>query len=185
MKNLIFLDIDGVLKPFKYEPEGDICDFWHEIGTHFSAVCVNVLNELCDSIIDEHGDVLEIIISSDWRLGYDMYQLKEIFKENGIWDYHIRNITGFTPVTLGQGRYRHRGDEIEGYLKENNITECKMVIIDDMGISFFTGASIFDQFEPRIITTDPIVGITKENTENILQIFRDLPPVIKEKNNET
>lgn len=62
---IIFIDIDGVLKPWKVE-EG------------FYRPAVNVLNRI---LIETDAD---LIVSSDWRHGNSLQRLKRIFQSNGI-----------------------------------------------------------------------------------------------------
>lgn len=65
MNKIIFIDIDGVLKPWKCEDD-------------FYCPAVNALN----LITDQTG--ADLIVSSDWRHGSDLLRLQSIFLHQGI-----------------------------------------------------------------------------------------------------
>jgi len=60
MDRIIFLDVDGVLKPF--DDNGDDHGVWPEEEFDFNARCVKNLND----ILRFFGDIT-LVISSDWR----------------------------------------------------------------------------------------------------------------------
>ena len=121
MKNIIFLDIDGVLNHELFFKS------WNQEGEQLDVTRIALLNQLC---IDANCD---IVISSTWRMsGLDDCIAK--LKEYGA----TFNIIGATPILRFEGIVR--GCEIALWL-EKNITEdkygCryydfyKYVILDD------------------------------------------------------
>jgi hypothetical protein len=109
----IFLDIDGVMNHKEYvmsHPQSDkpLCPS-----------CVTNLKRIlleCDA---------KIVVSSTWRKGYKTTeQMKnELFAPYGLEMY----VEGRTPVMEDA----ERGDEIAWYMKEHNIEESDIVILDD------------------------------------------------------
>lgn len=100
--NIIFLDIDGVLNCqlfYNNRPKGSYVE---------SNICrerVGWLNELCADI------KAEVVISSTWRMGKTVEELREIFKEVGA----TFNIIDKTPVFRED--YILRGNEIHAWIK--------------------------------------------------------------------
>jgi hypothetical protein len=147
----IFLDIDGVLKPFRSNGSGLN---WVQVERHFSAVCVAVLNDILNQL-----PLTEIIISSEWRLLYTLDELKHIFEINGI---NSDLIIGVTPIV------GHCGLEISQDIKENNIE--KFVILDDMSKNMFVCDSETDKlFERRYHKCDYATGITYSDKSIIIK----------------
>lgn len=131
---VIFTDIDGVLNPH-----------WK---SEWSKSAITIYNQLC-----EEYD-LKPVISSTWRENHTMYQLQEIFTQQGI----EAEIYDYTPIISGADR----GEEIKEWLNENPVDDW--VIIDD----------ITRNIEPHIGNVVKVrnwVGLT---TEEYLQIKKIL-----------
>jgi len=123
------LDIDGVIatshqhitNPKKWNNE------YHSY--HYDIKCVKVLNE----IIEKTNPI--IILSSDWKLSYDIQMLNRIFEINGI-NSIVTDITDdlwgmkFTSMTQLQDC---RADEILKYVHEHELENW--VAIDDLDLS--------------------------------------------------
>lgn len=131
---IIFLDIDGVMNNQHY---------WHELMVNktreeileeennqtleeykrihgFDPRCVKLLNELTDNT----GAV--IVLSSTWRLGTELEDLQQLFKDVGI----TGKLVGKTPVL----RDAMRGNEIYKFMDDNygpERPEVPYVILDD------------------------------------------------------
>jgi len=118
---LIFLDVDGVLN----------CEIFYRenhkkhgkfVDQHFSKERVGWLNELCK----ETG--AKVVISSTWRLGRTISEIKDIFEEAGA----TFEIVGVTPNLRGDGCLR--GNEIYQWIQKNVPAPSDFysyVIIDD------------------------------------------------------
>ncbi|MDF1666037.1 MAG: GNAT family N-acetyltransferase [Planctomycetota bacterium] len=104
---LIFLDIDGVLRResgprYRFEPQ---------------------LRDIFEECIRPH-EKLRIVISSTWRLGFLLHEIKAHFSQD------IRNrVIGITP-TLRQDQQHRRHREVLAYLKRHEIKE-PWIAIDD------------------------------------------------------
>ena len=99
-KKFIFTDIDGVLNP-------DFTRKWNKS-------CIEIYNKIC------HDFDLLPVITSTWRIKYNIPQLQNIFIEQGI----TAKIYDYTPIL-----YDSRDVEIYEWLKENEYS--KYVVIDD------------------------------------------------------
>ena len=100
MNNYIFTDIDGVLNP-KYKKKLD-------------KNCVNIYNKICNDFN------LIPIITSTWRVRYNIEQLQQIFNDQKV----NVNIYDYTPILN-----EPRGMEIKQWSKDNKFD--KYIIIDD------------------------------------------------------
>ena len=136
MKKIIFLDIDGVLatnKEFmtnrtkfrKKYPEMDEL----KVPYAWNKDAVKVFNE----ILDVTG--AEIILSSDWKLHWDLDDLKKIFEWNGVKKHPIavtnNEYTSISNLTM------NRAAEIEDYVRDNDIKNY--VVIDDLNVGKYMG----------------------------------------------
>ena len=133
---IIFLDIDGVLNSEKwYQERFDINLKTYPI-CEFDPLTIEQLNLLTDKTN------AKIVISSTWRMGRTIDELKNIFKKVGI----KGEIIGVTPyLTFNDGYGVERGNEIKRWIdlncvrwwdkifdeKEKNITLESYVILDD------------------------------------------------------
>jgi len=121
MRNIIFLDIDGVLniQSNSYttaKSRHNLCE------PHL----VERLNYLCKKV-----ENMEIVISSSWRR--DMIALEEVLKECNFkyWD----RVVGKTSVSAHSDSLK-RGEQIHQWLKKNvsetfMLRDVKIFIIDD------------------------------------------------------
>ena len=128
----IFLDIDGVIaleeQFMRNRPK-----FWKkhewakELGVPypFDEKCVALLNE----IIEETN--AEIVISSDWRLHWDLVLMAEIFTRNGI-KKMPRSMTKNMPVSMSWLE-KNRANEIEAFISHFDLKQ--FVILDDLDLS--------------------------------------------------
>lgn len=128
MKNLIFLDIDGVLnselfcktEEFKLKREvkedgrtGHLRrDLWSDL--------VEVLKDFVLKVD------AEIVISSTWRQHTTLEEFREVFNDWGIGD----RIIDVTPIIRYKGSVR--GNEVYAWLQDNRPTDfARYVIFDD------------------------------------------------------
>lgn len=120
----IFLDIDGVLATNAQFYTKKLHPKYQTYG--FDKKCVQVLNK----IIEEINPV--IILSSDWKLHFELNELNEIFEDNGV-NTKIGDITpslwGSMFTSLSQLE-ECRASEIIKFVNENKITN--FVAVDDL-----------------------------------------------------
>ena len=128
-KIFLFLDIDGVLATStqyntnrkKWHPTYDCYGFDEK--------CVKIFNE----ILDKFSPI--IILSSDWKLRYDINEMNEIFKWNGV----NAVVTDITPNSWGvefkslQQLEQCRAHEIMKYVVKHNVHNY--VAIDDLDLA--------------------------------------------------
>lgn len=162
-KPILFLDIDDVLATTReYNvPRSKVWTKYNEakeLNTPpytYNPGCVRVLNEILKDTD------CQIVLTSDWRLRWNLEEMGKIFEMNGI----IRKPNDFTdddPISLSD-HTRSRSHEITKYIKENQIENY--VIVDDypMGNYFPVG---------RFVLTKEKMGIKQTNIkEKIIKIL--------------
>ena len=128
-KPIIFLDIDDVMVTSEEynEPRKMVWEKYNiakelNVPYLFSTKCVKVLN----NILDETN--AEIVLTSDWRLRWNLNEMGKIFNMNGI-NQLPADFTEFKPIKLNDGVI-NRVNEITIYIKEHEVT--KYVVVDDM-----------------------------------------------------
>ena len=130
---IIFLDIDGVLATniqFQMNKER-----FHEkhawadelrVPYPFDPECVNILNEIIETTD------AEIVLSSDWKLHWNILELHEIFHQNGV-------IKSPRTVTLNVTAEEFDLEEERAYQISEFIKKFKpkqYVIIDDLEVGY-------------------------------------------------
>lgn len=111
-EKLIFLDIDGVLRPY-YRPYPTILSLDEDCLARF----VKLVKE-----VEFHRHKVSVVISSTWRkIDSDMVYLDIILGRNGI------DVVGKTPNSSS----RNRGEEILDYLKVNPCPRKDWIVIED------------------------------------------------------
>ena len=104
MKDIVFLDIDGILTT--------VNSTYDENGIVFTPSAVYWLNKLFTAV---H---CEVVVSSTWRESYSLQELREELRNLKV------EIKSTTPI-IG-----HRGVEITVWLKDNNCDNY--IVIDDV-----------------------------------------------------
>jgi len=130
---VIFLDIDGVLA-LTQQWGKDVYTPCGVMAYRFSPHCVSIFNE----ILEETG--AEIILTSDWKLFYDLHTMKCLFR----WNEVSKGPVGFTadiyvePKKLSENiKPRKRANEILDWLSRNQVD--RYVVIDDLPLeAWFT-----------------------------------------------
>ena len=119
----IFLDIDGVLATMHEYGRFKEYEQLNRIIYLFDKKCVNVLNK----ILNETD--AKIILSSDWKLHFDIHELKYIFETlNGVIKSPI--FTTEDPISGTHDLGFDRAQEIKLVLTDHDID--KYVVIDDL-----------------------------------------------------
>ena len=156
---LSFLDIDRVLATEygSWNPP-------HELYAYpFNPKCVRILNEILETTN------AEIVLSSDWRLRYDLKLLDELFKYNGL----IRSPIDITPI-IGRVKEKETKDylrqfnknrekEIHRYIQQNSNKINRFVILDDADLKIYP-----NQFVKCNISEGLIQAGIKEQVISIL-----------------
>jgi len=141
IERAIFLDIDGVLATD--QGQNIKKKFWFDEHAYpFNEKCVKVLNTILKITYSE------IVLSSSWRLYYDLEDLEKLFSFNNV----IKTPISAT-IELGD-----RNKEIARFVYENEIGN--FVILDDMQL---------DCFPDKFIRTQSKVGLAKEHIELVYE----------------
>lgn len=151
--NIIFLDFDGVMVTSSYGyyleknglVEGDA-----KGRPLFDPACVENLNHIIEAT------EADVVVTSDWKF-IDKYDgLLKLWKERYMPGY----LTDITPNTS-----KHRGDEIDAWLRECT-TSCKYVIIDDLDESNFNSHHL-----SHLIKVNPVSGLDSQSTKRAISIL--------------
>ena len=150
---ILFLDVDGVLNTIDSKgrlicKNGDL----YELNINNNRI------KLLKKIIDDTN--CKIVLTSTWRTKYiacNKLEKKLKYKNIEIFDY--------TPIL---GEKSMRGEEIKSWLyqykQKMNIHLIKYAILDDDDMFLDEQLNFF-------IKTDPFIGLTNENVENIIKIL--------------
>jgi len=150
--NVIFLDIDGVLRTDKSDR------FWSKVlnqdiptsifDRKLSPTSIKILNEII-LITDA-----KVVITSMWRTVYDLDKLKSIFKDSG-----------FKGEIVGEtNQFGYRGEEIQEWLDTNYIN--KYVVVDDSVRDILNHINT-----KRVIKIDPINGLDDTYFDRIVDLL--------------
>jgi hypothetical protein len=176
MKNIIFLDIDGVLNCELHYKSKNFTDYKEakrvlkkavkskeieRMEYYGSQLCpdrIKLLNELCKNTDSK------IVVSSTWRSGKSVVELQEIFNHFG-GTFAILDKTGYCEC-------RNRGCEIHQWLQDNCMTHFgvnyydfyRYAIIDDDSDMLLGQANHFFQ-------TDTYAGLTHNICYKIERFF--------------
>ena len=167
--NIIFLDIDGVLN----------CDLFYrnrtkELTYPLSEMCperIKWLNEVCTT------SKAQIVLSSTWRHGRDIEEMRNIFKELGA----TFDLIDYTPSF--STKWAVRGNEIYAWIEQNSMNlfgieyynyKNYVIIDDDSDMLLWQQAHFFQ--------TDTHSGLTPNICYKINRFFGGARfPNLKEK----
>lgn len=154
---ILFLDIDGVMnsaqsciywnRKKKNHPDGE----WNPMRGEFCPIAISNLNYLLEKIPD-----LQIVISSTWRIGRSIQQLKDIFKSQEIDPARVINKT---PCDKRQPR----GLDIQEFMDQNGLTPENIAILDD--------DSDMLHLMPRFIKTNNWNGLQWQELVEVSKLF--------------
>lgn len=113
---VIFMDHDGVIALSNNENE----------FRFFNQSCIEILNEI---LLDTKA---EIVVSSDWRLHYDLTALQNIYREEGIIKIPFAVTPDFYHPNENLSLEKQRTKEILYWLSQRNIQHW--IAIDDMAL---------------------------------------------------
>jgi len=151
---IVFVDIDGVLATLNTR------------YNYFDLECVQRLNKILNTVPSV------IVVSSTWRLGLSVPQLKTLFLTGSSGSRAIHNLViqnnvdlskaviDKTPVTSSG----YRGKEIELFLSKYAFKVNNFVILDD--------DSDMVPYMDRLVKTDSYKGLCDEDVEKAIEILR-------------
>ena len=154
--NIIFLDFDGVLNSVAstiayHHLRGPSKTIYSETD-RLDPVAIGLLKYL----VDATG--AEIVVSSTWRLNYDLQEFKDIFALYG-WEN-----APFVSKTGRGGINSVRGDEIKEWIETTKAIVDNYVIIDD-------DSDMLDEQLPHFVNTNGAIGFSLVNLCEALKIF--------------
>lgn len=133
----IFLDIDGVMVPFKNWQRSMLLEDGFPV---FSSEAVVVLNKLID-------DETEVILSTSHKSKYSMKTWKKIFKLRGV---EVKNLSRLEDNT----DCLNRRDEILRWFDTNGIPEKFLILDDDKSLN-----DLPHGFKKNLILTNAMIGL--------------------------
>lgn len=152
-QKILFLDIDGVLNSTQS------CMYYHtKFGGNgyrmdsLDPIAISNLNYIIQNVPD-----FKIVISSTWRIGKTVEELKEILKKNGL---NVSNIIDKTPQVHMS---RYRGHEIGRWLEENDGNYDIIILDDDKDMG---------DYLDKLIQTDHRIGFSWIEVEKILKRWK-------------
>lgn len=160
---IIFLDVDGVLNSEKhYRKRGEPDYRWEDEPPYplseFDSEAVALLNR----IIKETD--AKIVVSSTWRIGRSVDELKELFKNVGV-EGEIIDKTKILRERRGYERVV-RGTEIRRWIEEFEDESFEnYIIIDD------DGDMLPSQKKDHFVKTSFWFGLTEEDVEKAVSIL--------------
>ncbi len=166
LERVLFLDIDGVLYPFKKKAEGGSEQLIQVVSENYMFPQENVsrLNKIV-SATD-----CEIVISSSWRLNHTLILLQEYLEEAG----YIGSLLSVTPYRRPWGEVSDREKEISAWLAAHK-TKSFAILDDDAKLGS-------GKLAPFFVQTKSDVGLTDADADKAIRILYGL--TTKEQDNE-
>jgi hypothetical protein len=150
--NIIFLDIDGVLRTESSDKEWSLkleLPIPEKRYRNFSVKSVSNINFI-NSLVR-----CKIVVTSNWKLYYSLAELKQIFRDQGI----LLEVIDKTGISTS------RGEEILEWLLVNDGVE-NWVVIDDQ----VKDLSLIDDY--RIVKCDHQIGFDDDNlVDKVLDVL--------------
>ena len=168
MIKVIFLDFDGVLNSkLHFLANADLpkisANTLSDADLFQMKRDVNVNNMWTLGFILDQVPDLKIVISSAWRLHYDIESFKELFK---IFKLDDTRIIGKTPKKLSSDRSHEIHLWLEEY-KELHHKQVDFIAVDDHVIW-----NLGDSHKKREVLTDSWVGLTMHDAFKIIKHFK-------------
>lgn len=149
---VIFLDFDGVMDTAHYDNYLNYMELPYKdrFGLLFDPDCVLNLSR----IVDTTG--AQIVVTSTWKQFMTYEDLLEM--------WHSRRLPGIL-AGITPNCSRHRGDEIDAWLEENDGT-VEYVIVDDMDESQFNEHQL-----SRLFVVNPYDGLNDVVADSIISLL--------------
>ena len=151
MRNLLFLDIDGVLNTREFLRDQPTRDPRWDLMPE-------KVRLLADWLVDQNN--LDVVLCSDWRLFYPLPMIQRALRH---WAPHFPPIAGVTPGTIDGVR----GDEILLYLEGQLEHSCvnSVVVLDDDPAAGRNG------LHSVLVQTSAWVGLMPRNLERMAALL--------------
>ena len=151
--DVIFLDIDGVIT----RPVNDLINNGDYIGSREDTICPKCLGILEDIV---NKTKAKIVVSSTWRLNYDVEDLRRVFRE--------KSLTNWDAPIIDTVRKRSYGEEIRGDLVQEWIDDHD---VDDYAI--LDDDSDFYYYQPLVYVkeNDDKGGLENIDINEIINLF--------------
>ena len=172
--SVIFLDIDGVMNSDQYNRY----KYKHHIkkcGSIDPRECYRMAR-FCEKYN------IKLIISSSWRNGNSWEATYKEFMNEGFEDlpYRHHGMKILAPYIIGVTPYcesRNRGEEIQAFFDiiDGKYPEYKKVMKEDFEISSYCivddDNDMLESQMNNFVQTNPLIGLTRKNYKDILQIL--------------
>lgn len=158
MKNILFLDFDGVMVTDRYQTQlMDDGPQLHvdEYGYKFDPVCVENLRQIIESTD------AEIVVTSTWKMERGLSGIQRMWEARHLPGRVIGVTPDIDPI--------HRGNEIEGWL-DANLGAVHYAIIDDCPFTEF----FREEQLPFLFKVDERTGLDEETTKKIVENLKQL-----------
>ena len=151
-QTILFLDIDGVMN------DGSVmsCPPYNteEMTKEFIGWSIEPVNQLY-RVLNETN--CSVVISSSWRKLMPFELFNEMFDLYGL----PKVVIDMTPARFSDGV---RGGEIRSWINEHQ--PKRFAIVDD-------DTDMLEEQMPFFVKTDCMVGLTKEQADQLIEILRD------------
>ena len=163
MSRILFLDIDGVLNSSQHMGLRSECALCEDL-CWFDPKAVARLNTITDRT------KAKIVVSSSWRVGRTVNDLREILEGHGV----TGAVIGATPKTfmtrddtelLGKSTWSVRGEEIAWWLKSVPTSVRSFAIVDD--------DSDMADVAHRHVKTTWTNGLLDEHVERLISLLME------------
>lgn len=152
----VFLDIDGVLAPFRqtFQYKYILQDLIPPNGClMFDSGCVAELNELCLAAR------ASIVVSSSWRHYIpNLETMRTMLREQGV----ASPVSGMTPEATDNWEDCSRGAEVKHFLEGLDVEAFAILDDADMG---------WRGLEDKWVKTNSSAGLTREDARKAMQIM--------------
>ena len=156
MKNILFLDFDGVLvtdrgQQYHLEANGTLRD---DHGALFDPECVGCLKEIIDATD------ADIVVSSTWKMEMGLDGIRQMWSDRNLPGKVIGVTPDIDPI--------HRGDEIAAWLTSYG-EDCCFAIIDDTPFTDF----FRKEQQPHLFKVDERIGIDKDTAKRVIAHYSE------------
>eukprot|EP01064_Diplonema_japonicum_P009762 TRINITY_DN1720_c1_g1_i1.p1 TRINITY_DN1720_c1_g1~~TRINITY_DN1720_c1_g1_i1.p1 ORF type:complete len:487 (+),score=122.15 TRINITY_DN1720_c1_g1_i1:36-1496(+) len=155
-KNVLFLDVDGVLHPLRLELVNGVSDSAHL----FNPTCMRLLKEIV-----ERGHA-KIVLSSSWR----MFEHSRVKLQNALCDHSIAPFTEWTTLLEDSAG---RAGQILRYVQDHGDEIDEWAVLDDEDIIDGRGGMLMQVLQARWVRTDKEKGLTQKDADDIIAILLD------------
>ena len=163
---VLFLDIDGVLNSYqsarylhsvKHKTDDQIPEYFNDyLLKNALELCPTAISNL-EYILEEIKD-LKIVVSSTWRMGCELKDLKALFPCSSL----IKSrIIDSTPML----KQSQRGDEIKRWIVARNVRIKDFIVLDD--------DCDMDAVEDNFVHINHKNGLTYTDAELVISMLKD------------